>query len=578
MVVLFLFATGCPEDDEPPSSDADAGIHADADRPVADGGRDASDADSDADVDDHTADADDEVSDVGLRYFGYALSGEEIDQVADQSNIVHISSDFVEGSDLPLFEEAERQGLSVALDLSSVFLPNSRCEDFSPEVTAEPSARWAEYADRIEVHSGSIALLYPIDEPYWNCCPPNGPLTAAELRQGMENVNEHISARFPSIPIGVIFAYPSVNDSLVIPAGFDWIGFDCYDGFDTCGSEALGQASIPEFLSILRSKMSPSQRLVLVPPAFLPGGLTEQRVVEIFDRYMEVARTDPTVVAIFGFLWRDLGLSPGARSLPQVAHRYQQAAAELIGTPAPGPVPPPSTAGPEVAFHDGSGTPRQIFNLEVDDVIGQIDGASPNSFWCMTIDHQGSCRDLASGEETPHEPWSHLAESDPPWVRDPDTGRWTLSLLNASLGELAAGGYVIHVYDAETNQRARPLVLQLARPPVVLLATSVDGPPQSVFRRAVDSIHVRIDFPPRSGLAVCIAPEGDPSCVTYPGEGWGVLPGPDGAWTFDTAASAWRTELSAGVLGSVPAGLYTINAIDTASMLRGTATAELVDE
>ena len=512
------------------------------------------------------------------RYFGYAFGGSQIEQAADHSNIVLVSSDYEEQQDLPLLERAKKLGLAVVLDLTSVWFPNGRCTDLDPASDATVDARWADYAERIAPYQDQIALFYPLDEPYWNCAPPNGPLTTQEVTEGLARINQQLKSRFPATAIGVVFAYPSVNDSLVIPDGYDWIGFDCYDGFDSCGDPAIGGGhSIPEFLSVLRGKLTAAQRLMLIPPAFLMAGQSEQDVIDIVDPFIEIAKADPLVVATLGFLWPDLGTWPGAHSLPLVVERYREAGAELIDHGGVGDPAPPSDHGPIVYFHDGSGSAQQIFDIDAEQVIGQIEGASASTYWCITKDDEGDCREIVSGETSPAAPWGLVTSTAPAWERDPSTGRFTLILTPSMLAGLDAGSYVFHVFDAEANERSTPLVVRLARAPIITLSTTLDGPSQSVFHRSVDPMYFRVHFPPWHGVAVCAAPQGDSGCDTFPGTAWSSLPGPGGAWTFDAASGDWHGEIGPGGLATTAVGTYVFQAIDSASGLRGTASAQLVD-
>ena len=512
-----------------------------------------------------------------VRYFGYAFSGPYIEEVKDHTNLVHISSDFREQTDLQQLAQARQEGLMVALDLSSVFFPTGR-QDFNLQ-QVQYSARWATYAARIAPYQDIIAAFYPVDEPYWVFGPPNGVLTRAEIAAVLTAVNQQIKASFPQIPIAVVFAYPSVDDSLIIPESYDWVGFDCYDGFDACGSPGLLRRSVPDYLATLRSKKTALQRLILIPPAFQQElTMSEAQIVDIVDRYQQVAVTDPEVVAVIPFLWPDLvGDNLGGRSMATVVHRYRQLGADLLGKGVPGPAPvPSSTAAPRVLFRGADGSARHLFNLDTDDLGGLAEGvAGDQLYWCLTLNNEGSCLSLDLG---PGSGWSDVQTSSPAWTPAGEPGSWTLYIPRSSLQGIGQSKYVIHLYDPVANVRSMPHVVRLAEPPKVVFSATFAGPGQMVFSKASD-IFFRVHYPLKNGLYICAEFSGAEQCAGAPGisTSWSAIPGPGEGWSYDAETKDWTSQIAAGSLADYPSGTYLIHFYDGGSGFRSSTPIQLSD-
>jgi hypothetical protein len=166
-----------------------------------------------------------------------------------------------------------------------------------------------------------------MDEPFWydNSCHHS-----AAVRQVYETANSAIKARFPGKPILVTFAYPCVTSELVIPAGYDWISFDQYGTF----------ATIPGYFDLIKSKMTPGQKILLTADGFAAGGVPSERdqngwVVRA-RQYLNLARIDPDVVGLWTFIWPSFSEGAGVRDMVRVLAEYRR-----IGTQILDPCPPP---------------------------------------------------------------------------------------------------------------------------------------------------------------------------------------------------------------------------------------------
>ncbi len=157
--------------------------------------------------------------------------------------------------------------------------------------------RWAEFMllNEAKLNASSIGAFYVGEEPTWNG------VSFAELDAACTLVK----SAFPSVPIMVIEAYPSIND-LQIPTSADWIGFDHY--FIKKPSENVQFLSE---LAALKNKFSTNeQRLVFVMDAhYIPwahgdyGGIVPTDLKAIAIDYFNMAISEPKTVAIIGYAW-----------------------------------------------------------------------------------------------------------------------------------------------------------------------------------------------------------------------------------------------------------------------------------
>jgi hypothetical protein len=196
--------------------------------------------------------------------------------------------------------------------------------DATSQLLPNYQANWNTYAAAVAPHKAHIAAFYPIDEPD----------STAQMRNALATVNAAISAKFPEIPIAVTFNHSRVRPNLVIPAGFDWVGFDCYGPWDNCAGHP-----IPWYLSTLKSKLTTGQKLFLLPDVAIPSAkppepapsLQKQlTIVNRIDRYYALALNEPRVIGLVPFLWQRLEGEEGewdwwgADSMPIIRAKIEQ--------------------------------------------------------------------------------------------------------------------------------------------------------------------------------------------------------------------------------------------------------------
>jgi F5/8 type C domain len=244
-----------------------------------------------------------------LKKFGYwggsfRPYGDRTPQMAYHSNLTFIQdaawnmpavAGLHPSRDVTRLQRAESLGVKGVLVLRGLFF-----HDTTGELLPNYRANWNTYAAAVAPEKANIAAFYPIDEP----------VPTPEMRNALDSVNAAISAKFPNIPIAVIFNHAQVRPNLVIPAGFDWVGFDCYGDWDNCAGH-----SIPWYLSTLKSRLTTGQKLFLVPDVAIPAAKPELGgkaprlqqqfiIVNRLDRYYALALNEPRVIGLVPFMWQ----------------------------------------------------------------------------------------------------------------------------------------------------------------------------------------------------------------------------------------------------------------------------------
>jgi hypothetical protein len=268
-------------------------------------------------------------------YFGYinngGFSGDKADylpELVGTNNVAMIQ----DGNDLvDKIKEAKEDGMYVIVNVPNEFF---RFANGTISLAPDYRMRWNALAAKIRpyVDDGTIVGFFPLDEPYWeasNFNASNVDNTKDKIRNAIESANSAIKATFPQIITMVIFSAYEVerisDGSLHIPAGYDWIGFDCYGAFRTgCDGH-----SIPWFFNVLKSKITATQHLILVPGAFVSGSNAEtgqNALIATIDQYIKLAK-DASIIGIFPFAYQPYPGAPPttyfAKDLPLVAKRYK---------------------------------------------------------------------------------------------------------------------------------------------------------------------------------------------------------------------------------------------------------------
>lgn len=160
----------------------------------------------------------------------------------------------------------------------------------------------------------TIAMIYPIDEPFRNLINLRDPSFVkehvtgeayTEIHVDLVHLNALIKLVFPEKPIGVILSgYRLHHRFFTIPENYDWVGFDCYQElFRSCDDK-----SFVEHYAQLLEHMQPHQRLFAVPETWAMNESLELSywpdVLEArMKHHYEIALNEPRFIAIIPFIW-----------------------------------------------------------------------------------------------------------------------------------------------------------------------------------------------------------------------------------------------------------------------------------
>lgn len=225
--------------------------------------------------------------------------------------------------------KAKSKGFKVLLEIPLIFFSfDTNKNKFNLNtLRSDYKSRWLKFKNIISPYLTSIAGFYPFDEPFWNA-QANG-ISSASMLKMLEEIGNVIKSDLPQIPIIFIEAYPMITSNLKIPKNWDWIGMDCYGSFDKCGLPG-NEKSIPEYYNLLKTKIHPHQRLILVPDAFvfteMPTLNDQLNVVKIARKFLEWAESETLLIGIFPFIYTNLPAEKitGAREMCLVKEFYKQ--------------------------------------------------------------------------------------------------------------------------------------------------------------------------------------------------------------------------------------------------------------
>ncbi|GMV23756.1 MAG: hypothetical protein AMXMBFR57_37050 [Acidimicrobiia bacterium] len=290
------------------------------------------------------------VAEAQMQYFGYfgsdyigSCGGQCADEFTAHSNVEWHYSDTPAGftSKIVTAAAAPRYDKSI-LNIAGLFFNGHALVANYSTVAAnlEAAIEQASVGGQTVDLTSHVAALYLKDEPLWQhysswdraardvSSPGGATITSGELAEYTSQRDSLVSeiaslageleSRFPTIPRAVVFAVPEFDANApyylgAIDQHFDWLGFDCYTDqgtFESCGGISIGG-----YVGGLKNLMTPSQRLILVPPGFTfrdylegdsPSGPTsgELEALRVFtEKYWELAKQESTVIGIFPYVW-----------------------------------------------------------------------------------------------------------------------------------------------------------------------------------------------------------------------------------------------------------------------------------
>lgn len=182
---------------------------------------------------------------------------------------------------------------------------------------SEGPATFSKIADLIRTYpANSVIAAYPFDEPYWFAKRYN--ISTSVMTANLTRVVLDIKTKVPGIKTVFIEAYPMIDDSLVVPPDYDWVGADCY--LETC--EVGGQQkTIREIYETLKTKMASHQKLIVIPTAMVfkaSSQVTTQDSIWMKNEFMKYANwmmDDPKIAASISFLYAYRTINSGGEIL-----------------------------------------------------------------------------------------------------------------------------------------------------------------------------------------------------------------------------------------------------------------------
>ncbi len=279
-----------------------------------------------------------------LRYFGYALVDCGHDDPGDfsaQTNYVAEVAAFTNVAQMCVYAPGENiesrlrlmssSGVGALLSVQAILFAGTpdpaQGSGMKFSLHPEYQERWKQFVvtNNLLDDSTSIAAFYIVDEPVWNGVSPEDLKLASEV----------VKASFPLIPTAIVEA-PDAIAALQVPTSIDWIGFDHYAVPDPQSDPTFSAE-----LALLKSMRSRhSQRILLVMDAqWLPfygdAGYADSAMGAVAARYYDLARADPEIIGIIGYLWPgglDDPRQKGARNLPQnVIDEHQRIGRAITG-------------------------------------------------------------------------------------------------------------------------------------------------------------------------------------------------------------------------------------------------------
>lgn len=278
-----------------------------------------------------------------IKYFGFTLIDTYWDDPTDNINKTNYSDEVHKFSNMadilvvnPTDYIIDRIDTMISLDMKAVLHLNELF--FEVVGTSSPSGvdydlrsdyqqRWDDFVtnNSLQSHKSKILTFYIGEEPAWNG------ISYAEFSA----VTDYVKNQFPTIPIMLVEAYP-VLDSLQVPQSVDWLGFDHYfvkDPFSDFQQE----------WTTLKSKRSTNEQklVVILDSHYISwahgdfGNITLTEMEDVAESYYQLAMSEESVIAIFGYYWPNSFEFPeaiGARGMPQnVKDKYIKIGKEISG-------------------------------------------------------------------------------------------------------------------------------------------------------------------------------------------------------------------------------------------------------
>ena len=269
----------------------------------------------------------------GVEYFGFyhdAVDHGDVgnymaETAANGANLTWIGGETV-ARIAPKLTEASQRGLKAMVDIDNLI---RKSDGTLMAQGAELDAIWNSVRTVVQqAPAGLVAGFYLRDEPYLGL----DDALKNTMKSRLTAVRALIRRDFPSIPVAVIVSVPELSLDSSYFAMFDWVGYDCY--------QACTATNHRGYTDALRSKLTPSQRMIAVPWAYRKMDDYAWAVQHgILDQYQDgplgamvfwqdEVLADPKYVMVAPFLWQHVVSATedlvGTAHLPLVKERLYQ--------------------------------------------------------------------------------------------------------------------------------------------------------------------------------------------------------------------------------------------------------------
>ena len=254
----------------------------------------------------------------GVEYFGYfgdAVSWIDDDSIpsttAAGANLVWIAGPTVQHYTDRLKEAVKAGSKGILVVEDWVFDGNH---------ALYPSEVWQSNLRQLlsSAPANSVAAILAADEPY----------NRGFQKTVFPPLKDWMRINYPTIPVASNHTPNDVElyDSSYFSA-FDWVSFDCYGKWTSCGQVAgTTWYGAQHFIDKLRSKLTPGQRMMAFPTAYLPGAATQDDIIDSTNHWQKEILNDGTYIAIAPFRWGTLFAPP----IPQAQELLYQFAQTTV--------------------------------------------------------------------------------------------------------------------------------------------------------------------------------------------------------------------------------------------------------
>ena len=226
---------------------------------------------------------------------------------------------------------------NVVIDSTGIFFGGNTIKYFG-DVRAKNN--WTKFMAEFQGHPKDyqkIRAILLIDEPDLKTghISANDLAASAAIIRDVHNRPQELGG-LDAPKVAITYSYVGLaNNSLPGLEFADWVAFNCYpissnskDSWSSCGNgdsdgdgvdDVAIPQSIPEYLSLLKSKIRSNQKVYLFPQTFLWGNDSDtkrQQLITNIKRFRDLALLDPQLVGVFNFSWDSFDGALGLSDLP----------------------------------------------------------------------------------------------------------------------------------------------------------------------------------------------------------------------------------------------------------------------